>query len=220
MFLLLAALAFGGSMLVRWWLNRTYSKWRQVPNAVGANGAQVARFILAKNNLQHVRLEASKGELSDHYVPSQDLLRLSEPIHAESTVAALAVAAHEVGHAIQDAENYPPLKWKASLMPMAMAGNNIGMMMALGGGLLGASAMVDMGLLLFAVALLMPVLTLPIEFDASKRALAELERAGLVDQRDYDGAKSMLTAAALTYVAGATTSLAMAAFILLRFIRR
>lgn len=162
----------------------------------------------------------SQGQLSDHYVPAQKLLRLSESINYEKSVASIAVAAHEVGHALQDAQHYGPLTWKAKMMPAAVAGNNIGMMMAIGGGMLGSLLFVDIGMLLFALGILMPILTLPIEFDASKRALNQLQTLKLVDERDYDGAKSMLTAAALTYVAGAATSMLFVVFIAARFFGR
>jgi len=220
MIIIFGILLFAGSWLVRWWMTRTYAKWRAVPNAVGATGEQAARHILDANGLQLVQMEVSEGQLSDHYVPAQKLLRLSTSINDEKSVASIAVAAHEVGHALQDSKDYPPLKWKAKLMPAAVAGNNLGMLMALGGGMLGSSGMVDVGMLLFAGGVLMPVLTLPIEFDASKRALTQLEKLGLVNEQDYAGAKSMLTAAALTYVAGAATSMIFLVFIAARFIVR
>ncbi|MBX2885257.1 MAG: zinc metallopeptidase [Granulosicoccus sp.] len=220
MIIIFGILLFGSSWVVRWWMNRTYARWKAVPNSAGATGEQVARHILSSNNLHHVQMEVSPGQLSDHYVPAQKLLRLSESINNEKSVASAAVAAHECGHALQDAQHYGPLTWKARMMPAAVAGNNMGMLLAVGGGMLGSSTLVDFGMLLFALGILMPVLTLPIEFDASKRALAQLQALNLVDEKDYDGAKSMLTAAALTYVAGAATSMIFLVIIMARFMGR
>jgi len=199
---------------------RTYNKWGAVPNAVGASGYEVARHILDTNDLQHVVLEVSKGQLSDHYIPSQDKMRLSESINNEASVASIAVAAHECGHALQDKENYSMLKVKAMMMPMAAMGNQLGLVLTIGGGFLGSPLLANFGLLLIGIGVLMPVLTLPIEFDASNRALKELQRLKLVDEKDYDGAKSMLIAAALTYVASAVSSMALIGLFLLRFLKR
>lgn len=217
--MIIAGAAFLGSYLVRTWLQRTFTKWRQVRNAVNANGSQVARHILDANGLSNVRLEASQGALTDHYIPSQDLLRLSEPVYAEPSVAALAVAAHECGHALQDAKSYFPLKLKAAMMPLAAGGNRLGMILLIGGGLTGYPMLVNVGAILFLGAMALQLLTLPIEFDASRRALNQLTELKLVDDKDYAGAKSMLTAAAMTYVAGAATSVAMAGFLLMHLFR-
>jgi len=220
MFLFIVVLTFASSWLVRVWMTRTYEKWRVVPNAVGATGFQVARHILDTNQLEHVQLEVSKGQLSDHYIPSQDLMRLSESINNNASVASIAVAAHECGHALQDKENYSMLKLKAMLMPLAAMGNQLGLLLSIGGGVLGSAIIMNAGLVLIGLGVLMPVLTLPIEFDASKRALVELQRLKLVDEKDYGGAKSMLLAAAMTYVAGAVSSMAIIGVFLIRLVRR
>lgn len=216
MFMLIAGAAFLGSFFVRTWLKRTYEKWRRVPNAVQASGAQIAQAILNANRLGNVRLEPTKGVLTDHYIPSQDLVRLSVPVYQEPSVASLAVAAHEVGHAIQDARSYFPLKLKAALMPLAAGGSRLGMLMLIGGALMASEAIIQYGALLFLGAMLLPLLTLPIEFDASRRALNQLTELRLVDEKDYQGAKAMLTAAAMTYVAGAATSVALVGFLFLQ----
>lgn len=208
------------SWLVKNWMLRTYNKWGAVPNAVGANGYQVARHILDTNGLQHVQLEVSKGQLTDHYIPSQDLMRLSESINNDASVASIAVAAHECGHALQDRDNYGMLKFKAAMMPLAALGNQLGLMLSIGGGMTGSQSLMNIGLMMIGLGVFMPVLTLPIEFDASKRALSELQRLKLVDQKDYQGAKSMLFAAALTYVASAVSSMALIGVFLISFLRR
>jgi len=183
MLLFVIIATFGISWLVRMWMMRTYKKWGAVPNAVGASGFQVARHILDTNDLQHVQLEVSKGQLSDHYIPAQDKMRLSEAINNNASV--------------EDKEEYGMLKAKAAMMPLAAIGNQIGLALAVGGGMMGSVTMSNAGLMAMGIGVLMPVLTLPIEFDASKRALAELQRLNLVNETDYDGAKSMLLAAAL-----------------------
>jgi len=147
-------------------------------------------------------------------------MRLSESINNEASVASIAVAAHECGHALQDKEEYAMLKLKAAMMPMAVVGNQLGLVLTVGGGILGSGFIANIGLMLIGIGVLMPVLTLPIEFDASKRALSELQRLNLVDEKDYDGAKSMLVAAALTYVASAVSSMALIGVFLLKFIKR
>lgn len=220
MFILVGILSFALAGLVRWWMMRTYTKWSAVPNQVGASGESVARHILDSNGLQHVRLEVSKGKLSDHYIPSQDLMRLSTEVNNSPSVASLAVAAHEVGHAIQDAQNYGPLKAKAVMMPLAAAASQLGMLMVIGAGVLGITALLNIGMLLLAGGVLMQLLTLPIEFDASKRALSEIKRLNLVQDAEYDGAKQMLTAAALTYVAQAASSVAIGALMVMSVFRR
>lgn len=220
MFLLVIILSFGASALVRAWMTRTYGKWSKVPNKAGANGHTVARHILDTNGLQNVKLEVSKGMLTDHYIPAKKLMRLSQDINDAPSVASIAVAAHECGHAIQDKEGYGPLKLKAVMMPLAAMGNQFGLALTMGSAMFGNPALMNTGLLMMLLGMLMPLLTLPIEFDASKRALDELTRLNLVDDQEYEGAKSMLTAAAFTYVAGAASSMAIVALILFRFIKR
>ena len=220
MFLLVILLSFGASALVRQWLKRTYAKWSVVPNDAQLDGHSVARRILDHNQLQQVRLEISKGILTDHYMPSRKLIRLSRDINDAPSVASLAVAAHEVGHAIQDKEGYGPLKFKAMLMPLAAIGNQLGLMLTLGSAMFGIPSLLNTGILMMLLGMLMPLLTLPIEFDASKRALHELTDLNLVNQEEYLGAKQVLRAAAFTYVAGAASSAAIVALIMLRFIKR
>ncbi len=220
MFLLVIIGSFLASTLVRVWMTNTYKKWSVVPNHANVIGASVAQTILDRHNLNNVRLEQVAGKLTDHYIPSQKILRLSQGIYGQPSVAAAAVAAHECGHAIQDATSYFPLKLKAMMMPMAAAGNQLGLLLAIGGSFTGIAVLGNLGLTLIALGLLMPVLTLPIEFDASKRALKELQTLKLVDEEEYDGAKTMLRAAAMTYVASAASSMAIMALFALKFIRR
>ena len=220
MFFLLIILSFGASALVRQWMTSTYAKWSKVPNCAGVNGHTVARKILDDHQLRHVKLEVSKGLLSDHYVPSQKLMRLSQDINDVPSVASIAVAAHECGHALQDKDGYGPLKIKAVMMPLAAAGNQFGLMLTLGAAMFGNPLLINTGLLMMMLGMFMPLLTLPIEFDASKRALQVLTDMQLVNEQEYVGAKSMLKAAALTYVAGAASSAAIVGLILFRVFKR
>lgn len=220
MFLLVILLSFGASTLVRNWMTRTYAKWSNVSNSIGKDGHAVARHILDTNGLTNVQLEVSQGLLTDHYIPSKKLIRLSTEINDKPSVASIAVAAHECGHALQDMEGYRFLKLKALLMPAAAIGNQLGLVLTLGGGFFGNPTLMNAGLAMMLLGMLMPLLTLPIEFDASKRALQELDRLGMVNPEEYQGAKSMLTAAAFTYVAGAASSMAIVALLMFRFLRR
>lgn len=220
MFLLVTVLSFGASFAVQSWLKKTYARWQQQPNAISATGEQVARHILDKNGLQHVRLEVVPGALTDHYIPSQELIRLSEPVFNQPSIASIAIAAHEVGHALQKASGYYALKWKAVLMPAARMASNAGLLGVLGGSLLGLPFLLQVGTVLFVAAMAIQILSLPIEFDASKRALHQLQSLGLVNDTDISGARSVLRAAAMTYVASTATSMAFMAVMALQMFGR
>ena len=211
---LIGIVAFIASMAVSGWLRSTYNRWSKVANSSGLTGRQVAEAILQKNNVTNVRVEAVKGQLSDHYDPRERVVRLSEGIYDKASVAGMAVAAHEVGHAIQHAKAYAPLAWRSAIAPVAGIGSQFGIMLAALGLFLGVGAqgggnfLLQIGIVLFSAAVLFQVVTLPVEFDASRRALVQLNKLGLVTSRDSSGARSVLTAAAMTYVAAAATSIA------------
>ena len=212
---LIGILAFVVSLAMSAWLRSTYSRWSKVGNASGLTGAQVAEAILRANNVTNVRVEATKGQLTDHYDPRSRVVRLSEGIYGKASVAGMAVAAHEVGHAIQHARAYAPLQWRSALAPVAGIGSQFGMMLAMVGLFIGVgaesgggNALLNAGIILFSAAVLFQVITLPVEFDASRRALGQLNKLGLVTSQDSSGARSVLTAAAMTYVAAAATSVA------------
>ena len=209
---------FGGlivSLLVSGWLRMTYNKWSKVQNASGLTGVEVAQAILRANGLDNVRVEAVKGQLSDHYDPRSRVVRLSQDNYSRASVAGMAVAAHEVGHAIQHARAYSPLQWRSALAPVASIGSQFGMYAALFGLMLGASGLLQIGIVLFSAAVLFQVITLPVEFDASRRALAQVNELGIVTKQDQGGARSVLTAAAMTYVAAAATSAAYLLYFIL-----
>lgn len=207
-YFLIAGAAMAFSLLVRARLKSTYSKWGRIRNAAGITGGQAARAILDANGLQAVRLQAVAGQLSDHYDPKSKTIRLSEGVYEVPSVAAAAIAAHEAGHAIQDKIAYKPLALKTTLIPLANLGARFGIPAAILGSIIGSPMLVQVGVLGYAGALLLQFLALPVEFDASKRALGQLEQLRLISDAEKEQARSVLRAAALTYVAGAASSAA------------
>lgn len=205
---LIGIVAFVLSLAVSGWLRSTYSHWSKVANTSGLTGAQVAQAILKANNITNVRVEATRGQLTDHYDPRSRVVKLSEGIYDRASVAGMAVAAHEVGHAIQHAKAYAPLQWRSALAPVAGIGSQFGIFLAAIGLFLQASGLLQIGIILFSAAVLFQIITLPVEFDASRRALAQLNQLDLVTNRDSSGARRVLTAAAMTYVAAAATAIA------------
>ena len=191
----------------------TFAKYSKQPVRSGMTGADVARSILRENGINNVDVEAVEGSLTDHYDPRKKKLRLSEPVYASSSMAALGVAAHEVGHAIQDAKAFGPLKFRSWWVPVASMGGNLSIIVLILAAIMGGAATVMgervaiIGVLMFATTTVFTLVTLPVEFDASKRALASLQRGGYMAPDELKGAKSVLDAAALTYVAAFVTSL-------------
>lgn len=187
-------------------VNGAYNKYKRISNRAMMSGAEVARRIISTHGLD-VHVEKVSGHLSDHYDPRQKVVRLSSEIYEGTSIAALAVAAHECGHALQHQENYGFLKLRSNLLPLANGGNYLGWI-AIFIGLIANNftiAMVGFGLLLFMLAF--QVVTLPVEFDASRRALCILEADSYLDMEETGMAKQMLQAAALTYVAGVASTI-------------
>jgi uncharacterized protein len=206
--LLLMAVGFG----VQMYLKQTYGRFSQIRNSRDLTGAEVARDILDANNLHNVKVEQVPGELSDHYDPISKTVRLSENNYSQPSLAALAVAAHEVGHALQDAQGYPAIVARARFFPVLSIGTNLGPWLAFAGIFLGASSFLGgtllwLGVLGFGAALAFHMITLPVEFDASRRALVILEGRGYLSSTENNGAKAVLTAAALTYVVAFVSAL-------------
>jgi Zn-dependent membrane protease YugP len=201
-------ITFAGTLLVQLWLKSTYGRFARVPNTSGLSGAEVAKAILRANGLHDVKVEAVQGMLSDHYDPRTRTVRLSVENYRNASVAGMAVAAHEVGHAIQHAQAYAPLQVRTALVPVASIGANFGPWLVIIGFLIGAMGLAQIGLILFGAAVLFQLVTLPIEFDASNRAMRQLTQMGLVTPNDSGGARMVLNAAAMTYVAALAASLA------------
>jgi Zn-dependent membrane protease YugP len=184
-----------------------YQKYSEIRNMQNITGGQVARVILNSNGLHDVQIEEVPGELSDHYDPTAKVLRLSPGVARVPSVAAMGIAAHEVGHAIQDARGYQPMRVRAGIVPLAQFGSQIGFYVILAGLLMNLTGLAVVGLVLFAFGALFALVTLPVEFDASSRAMAALQSNGLVTVQEAEGARAVLNAAAWTYVAGFVSSL-------------
>ena len=204
---LIPPLVFG--LAVQWWLKRTFAKYSDVPVSAGMSGAQVARAILDRNGLSNVPVEISPGgALSDHYDPRKKALFLSEPVYGPTTVAAAAVAAHETGHALQDSRGYVPLKIRSAMFPAVAFASNTWIWLLVIGALLNQLNLIGLALIIYAVAVAFHIVTLPVEFNASSRASGQLRELGLVGPGgEQIGVKTVLNAAALTYVAGALAAL-------------
>lgn len=184
-----------------------YRKYKQVANNISMTGADVAQHILQKNGVYDVPVVAVDGELTDHYEPSKREVRLSKDIYYGDTVSAVAIAAHEVGHALQHAQGYVPLKIRHSIFPVARLGSTAAFPLFLMGFLFSTPMLMNIGIAFFAAALLFQLATLPVEFNASQRAFRQLGDGFVVDPQEMAGVKKVLNAAAMTYVAGALMGL-------------
>ncbi len=204
----LILLVFVATLLIQGWLQKTYATYSRVPNRRGLSGAETARIVLDSEGLTQVRVEPVPGMLTDHYDPLKKAVRLSEPNYASASIAALAVAAHETGHAIQDARRYTWLVVRHQLLPAAQIGSNLGPWLFIIGLMIGALGLAKLGLYLFGAAALFQLVTLPVELDASRRALKKLKELNLLSPEELPGARKVLTAAAFTYVAALAMSVA------------
>ena len=185
----------------------TFSKYAKVATARGMTGAEAAQQILLANGITNVRIEPIKGELTDHYSPNEQVIRLSEPVCNVSSAAAIGVAAHEAGHAVQYATGYFPMKIRSLIIPATQFGSKLAMPLFLLGLVLSFGFLVDIGVALFFFSVLFQVVTLPVEFNASRRALAALKSTGYYSSDELAAARKVLTAAAMTYVGAMLTAL-------------
>lgn len=189
-------------------VNTTFNRYKKVRSHSGMTGAEVAQRILNSQGIYHVNVERVRGSLTDHYDPKTKVVRLSEDVYNSTSVAAIGVAAHECGHAIQDEKEYAPLRMRAALVPAANFGSQICWLFILGGILFGANSfLINIGILLFSISVLFQIITLPVEFDASRRAIALLDQTGILGTEELKGTKKVLGAAALTYVASAAAAI-------------
>jgi len=202
-------------MVLVWWAQQrvqgTYNQYSQIQSSMGMTGAQVAEKILKRMGVTHVSVEPVAGTLSDHYDPSAKAVRLSEGVYGSTSLAAAAVAAHECGHVLQDVEGYQAMNLRSALVPAVNLGSNLGPMLIMAGIVLGGLGNISLvfvyvGLLLFASSLVFHIVTLPVEFDASARALRMIDEFGILQGEENRGARKVLDAAALTYVATALYS--------------
>lgn len=185
----------------------TYNKYSKVKIKSNVSGRQIAEYILNTHNIGGVKIEPVSGKLTDHYDPRSKTLRLSEGVYRGTSVAAAGIAAHEAGHAIQHARSYVPVTLRNTVHPLASFGSKLGPILVIGGLILGAyPVLIDIGIILFSFAVVFTLVTLPIEFNASKRAVRILSGTGSLTGGEVDGAKKVLSAAAMTYVASALAS--------------
>lgn len=198
-------------------ITSTYAKYSAVDVKTGLSGQQVAREILDRNGLQDIPIFSTQGALSDHYDPHKKAVFLSQDIFYGKSVSATAVAAHEVGHAIQDANNYAFLKFRSLIFPLAQLGSQGGMILLIVGILFNLFWLTWAAIIMFALALLFQLVTLPVEFNASSRALGQIKELNLLSADEYGGAKRVLQAAAFTYVAAAIASLLQLLYYIFRF---
>lgn len=195
-------------MLAQGYLSSTFNQYLRVRASSGLTGADVARRILDRNGLQYVHLTEVGGHLSDHYDPSRKTVRLSRDIYHGTSIAALSVAAHECGHAIQHANGYVPLQFRSSMFPVVNFANKFGYIAVLLGFAFGRSPFLLLGIILVGITVLFQIVTLPVEFNASTRAVAQLSEMNIFyGNEEKAGARKVLTAAALTYVAGAVVAI-------------
>lgn len=204
---LLVIVAFLLSLAVQANMNGTFQRFSRVRSMRGLTGAQTAECILRSAGIFDVRVERVSGNLTDHYDPRTKVIKLSDPIYGSDSLAAVGVAAHECGHAIQDAREYGPLSMRTALVPAANIGSQLSWPLFLLGLILSARPLLTLGIILFCAALLFQLVTLPVEFNASHRALQALKQNGILGQQELPGARKVLRAAAMTYVAAVAASL-------------
>ena len=214
----LIALAITGSASL--YINSTYKKYSKIFNKKRITGAEAARIILDKNGLKDIYVVETGGTLTDHYDPSRKVIRLSKSIYNDESISSVAVAAHECGHAIQDKDGYLFLRIRSSLVPLVNFSSSAGYIVIFRGILMQSLNLIWLGIILEGIILLFQLITLPVEIDASKRGLKAIEEYNLLNEIEMPNAKSVLIAAALTYVAGVAASMLEILRLILLFGRR
>lgn len=209
------------AMLLALWaqfkVNSTFRRYAQMPSLRQLTGAQAAETVLRQNGVTGVRIERVSGNLTDHYDPRQNVIRLSDGVYGSTSCAAIGVAAHEAGHAVQYAQEYTPIKVRQAIIPVTRIGSMMSWPLLIIGLVLSSGILIDIGLLLFSAVTLFQLVTLPVEFNASSRALKALEEGHLLTDEELVGAKRTLSAAAMTYVAALAVSLAQLLRLILLF---
>ena len=215
LFVLLAGIPLAFGFWAQTKVKRTFKRYAQVAPRSGITGADAAAAVLRASGLPDLKIRPVAGRLTDHYDPRNRTLNLSEDVMNARSLAAVGVAAHEAGHAIQDARGYAPMRIRQTLVPVATIGQSLWMLPVFAGLILGLAGLTTIGLLLFAAVVLFQLVTLPVEFDASRRAVVALRDQGLLAADELPGARGVLNAAALTYVAGFVASLGQLAYFFL-----
>ena len=195
------------SMIAQILVKSTFAKYSKIRCSRNITGRDAAQLLMEANSINNVAIEPVGGSLTDHYNPGTKKLALSEPVYGQPSIAAVGVAAHETGHAIQHAKGYGPLVLRSTMVPVANIGSSLGPWLAIFGIFLSLPFLINLGILLFGAAVVFYVITLPVEFNASARALAILSSNNVLTREELKGVKKVLTAAALTYVASALTAI-------------
>ena len=196
------------ALIAQFGVKSAFHKYNAIPNRRGYTGAMVARQILDANGLTNIRLERVAGELSDHYDPRAGVIRLSDGTYNSTSVGAIGVAAHEVGHALQYQAGYLPIKIRSAIIPVTQLGSSLAIPIAILGLVMGMDLLVQVGILLFCAVVAFQLITLPVEFNASRRAMETLEGDGILEGDELKGARKVLSAAAMTYVASLIVAVA------------
>lgn len=205
----LVIISFLVALLASFNVNHTYKKYSQMMNRRGYTADQIARMILDQNGLYNVAIERVSGSLTDHFDPNANVIRLSDSVYGKTSAAAIGVAAHECGHAVQYAEQYSPMKIRSAIIPITNIGSSLAYPLVILGIILGGfRPLITIGIWLFIAVVAFQLVTLPVEFNASGRALKTLEQSGYLDDDELAQSKKVLTAAALTYVAALFTAIA------------
>ena len=208
------------TMAAQAFVSSSYSKYSKIKNERGITGAEAARYILDKNGLNNIYVVETGGYLTDHYDPTKKVIRLSRNVYRDASIGAVAVACHECGHAIQDKENYKFMRIRSSLVPIVNFSSYAGYFAIMFGLLFSSQNLIRLGILTEIIILLFQVITLPVEINASKRALTELDYSHMFNSKELKQGKTMLTAAALTYVASIATTIIQILRLILMFGRR
>lgn len=208
------------SLFAQMKVKNTYNKYAHISNTKHITGAQAAYNVLLHYGIRDVRIECGQGKLSDHYDPRNNVIRLSPEVYSGASIASIGIACHEAGHAAQHAQNYIPIKIRNTILPVANFGSSAGVLIAIMGYFLGFGLLIDIGIILFAAVVVFQLITLPIEFNASSRALKVIEETGMLYNEEKSGAKKVLSAAAMTYVASLLVSVMSLIRLILRTNRR
>ncbi len=194
------------SMWAQFKVKSSYNKYSQIANSRGMTGEDAARAVMSANDVIGVKIEHISGTMTDHFSPTENVIRLSDGVHRQTSIAAVCIAAHEAGHAVQHAQGYLPNKIRSGVIPVANITSKLSMPLIIAGFLL-SDTLIWVGIIAYSLAVLVYLVTLPVEFDASRRALNTIKSTGMLSESEYKGARSVLTAAAMTYVASALTAL-------------
>ena len=207
MYYLIILLIVGLPLIAQITIISSYANYKKIKTSKGLTGERVARIILDNNNLHNVKIEKVEGDLTDHYDPRKKVVRLSSDIYNGNSIASISVAAHECGHAVQDSKGYVPLKIRSALVPTVNLTTNISYYIILIGFILEIVNLVYIGIAFTSIGLLFQLITLPVEFNASRRGIKFLEDYNIIDKSEISGSKVVLASAAFTYVAGALSSI-------------